>query len=69
MNSIEWGRKLSAIGQIIGGESRINNEVSEIAFFAETEIPVELLESRVKKSQLLRFFEHYKTPDLPTDFD
>jgi ADP-ribose pyrophosphatase YjhB (NUDIX family) len=55
--------------QIIGGKPRINNEVSEIAFFAETEIPLDLSESRVKRSQLLRFFEHYKQPDLPTDFD
>lgn len=56
--------------QIIGGQPQINNEVSEIAFFRETEIPVEELStSRVTKSQLLRFFEHYKTPDLPTDFD
>jgi ADP-ribose pyrophosphatase YjhB (NUDIX family) len=55
--------------QIIGGKPCINNEVSEIAFFAETEIPLELSESRVKKSQLLRFFEHYRQPDLPTDFD
>ena len=54
--------------QIIGGEPRINNEASEIAFFGETEIP-ELSESRVKKSQLLRFFEHYRDPTLPTDFD
>ena len=54
--------------RIIGGEPRINNEASEIAFFGETEIP-ELSESRVKKSQLLRFFEHYRKPNLPTDFD
>ncbi len=54
--------------QIIGGEPRINAEVSEIAFFGATEIP-ELSDSRVKKSQLLRFFEHYREPTLPTDFD
>lgn len=55
--------------QIIGGQPRINNEVSEIAFFSETELPKELSESRVKKSQLLKFFEYYRIPDLPTDFD
>ena len=54
--------------QIVGGEPRINNEASEIAFFGETEIP-EQSESRVKKSQLFRFFEHYRKPNLPTDFD
>lgn len=55
--------------QITGGKPRINNEVSEIAFFSETEIPIELSESRVKKSQLIRFFGHLKTLNLPTDFD
>ena len=55
--------------QIIGGQPQINNEVSEIAFFGQTEIPAELSTSRVTKSQLLRFFEFYQTPDLPTDFD
>lgn len=54
--------------QIIGGKPQINHEVSEIAFFSETDIP-ELSESRVKKSQLLRFFGHYQEQTLPTDFD
>ena len=56
--------------QIIGGQPQLNHEVSEIAFFGETELPVEELStSRVTKSQLLRFFEFYRTPNLPTDFD
>lgn len=56
--------------QIIGGQPQINNEVSEIAFFSQTELPVEELStSRVTKSQLLKFFEFYRTPYLPTDFD
>ena len=55
--------------QIIGGQPQINNEVSEIAFFDEAEIPNELSKSRVTKSQLARFFEYYRMPNLPTDFD
>ena len=55
--------------EIIGGKPQINHEASEIDFFSETEIPESLSESRVKKSQLLRFFEHYRKPTLPTDFD
>ena len=56
--------------QIVGGQPQVNHEVSEIAFFRETEIPFEELSaSRVTKSQLLRFFEFYRTPQLPTDFD
>ena len=55
--------------QIVGGQPQINYEVSEIAFFSEAEIPDDLSNSRVTKSQLLRFFEFYRQPDLPTDFD
>lgn len=56
--------------QIVGGQPQVNHEVSEIAFFRETEIPFEELSaSRVTKSQLLKFFEFYRTPQLPTDFD
>ena len=55
--------------QIIGGQPQLNNEVSEIAFFSEAEIPLELSESRVTKSQLIKFFEYYRTPNLATDFD
>ena len=55
--------------QITGGQPLINHEVSEIAFFSKAQIPDELSTSRVTKSQLLRFFEFYRQPDLPTDFD
>lgn len=55
--------------RIIGGQPQVNNEVSDISFFSETEIPVDLSEARVKKSQLIRCFEHFQIPDLPTDFD
>ncbi|MDJ0570130.1 MAG: NUDIX hydrolase [Pleurocapsa sp. MO_192.B19] len=35
--------------QITGGQPQINHEVSEIAFFGESELPAELSESRVKR--------------------
>ncbi|MDJ0531614.1 MAG: NUDIX hydrolase [Xenococcaceae cyanobacterium MO_207.B15] len=54
--------------EIIGGEAKVSIETSEIAWFGEDEIP-ELSESRVKKSQISRFFEYYQQPNLPTDFD
>ena len=63
---IKWGRKLQAISQT---GLHFTESESEIAFFAESEIPNELSKSRVTKSQLIRFFEYYRTPDLPTDFD
>lgn len=55
--------------QITGGEPRINNEASEIAFFNETELPGDLSRSRTIESQLLKCFEHYREPNLATDFD
>ena len=54
--------------EIVGGEAKVSNETSEIAFFGKEEIP-ELSESRVKKEQLSRFFASYQQPNLPTDFD
>ncbi len=54
--------------EIIGGEAKLSIETSEIAWFGKDEIP-ELSESRVKKSQISRFFAYYQQPNLPTDFD
>jgi ADP-ribose pyrophosphatase YjhB (NUDIX family) len=44
-------------------------ETGEATFFAEHEIPDDLSIGRVTKAQILRFFEHLRQPDLPTDFD
>jgi ADP-ribose pyrophosphatase YjhB (NUDIX family) len=44
-------------------------ETSEATFFAESEIPADLSLGRVTPSQIRRFFEHLRQPDLPTDFD
>ncbi|MCA9442794.1 MAG: NUDIX hydrolase [Candidatus Omnitrophica bacterium] len=60
--------KIFFLCEITGGEAKINNEVSEVAFFGEDEIP-ELSDSRVKKEQIGRFFRHYREKDLPTEFD
>ncbi len=60
--------KLFFLCEIAGGAPRPNLEASEIAFFDQDEIP-ELSESRVKREQLVRFFEHAGNKDLPTDFD
>jgi len=37
-------------------------------FFGEEELP-ELSVSRVTPAQIERFFEHHRSPNLPTDFD
>jgi ADP-ribose pyrophosphatase YjhB (NUDIX family) len=60
--------KLFFLCEIVGGAPSPNDEASEIAFFAEHQWP-ELSVSRVKEEQLLRFFQHHRDPQLPTDFD
>ena len=50
-----------------GGEPR-PSLASEIAFFAEDELP-DLSPGRVQPAQIRRMFEHSRCPGLPTDFD
>lgn len=44
-------------------------ETGEAAFFTEDAIPAELSLGRVTPAQIARFFEHHRSPALPTDFD
>lgn len=53
---------------IVGGSARPSHETTEVAFFGETELP-ELSVARVTAGQIHRLFEHYRDPNLPTDFD
>jgi len=46
-----------------------NIETSEVAWFAADALPTDLSAGRVTASQIARFFEHLRQPDLPTDFD
>jgi ADP-ribose pyrophosphatase YjhB (NUDIX family) len=46
-----------------------NVETEESGWFAEPELPQELSIGRVTEAQLKRFFEHYRHPEWPTDFD
>jgi len=54
--------------RITGGEAVTSHETSGIDFFVVDELP-ELSVSRVKESQIRRFFEHLENPNMPTDFD
>ncbi len=54
--------------EIIGGSPSSSIETEAVEFFAEDNIP-ELSIGRVTKAQITRLFEHYRHPDLPTDFD
>jgi ADP-ribose pyrophosphatase YjhB (NUDIX family) len=60
--------KLFFVCEITGGSERISHETTAVDFFAEDEIP-ELSVSRVLPFQIVRMFEHYRNPDMPTDFD
>jgi ADP-ribose pyrophosphatase YjhB (NUDIX family) len=61
--------RLFFLCEVIGGEPRIGPETSEVAFFAEDELPTALSTRRVLFPQLKRMFEHMRQPELPTDFD
>jgi ADP-ribose pyrophosphatase YjhB (NUDIX family) len=61
--------KLFFLCEVTGGDLQTGPETSEVAFFAEHELPAELSTSRVLLSQLKRMFEHMRQPKLPTEFD
>ena len=61
--------RLFFLCEIIGGEPRPGPETSEVAFFAEHELPTELSMRRVLLPQLKRMFAHIRRPELPTEFD
>lgn len=54
--------------ELIGGIATTSFETAEAEFFGEQEIP-ELSLTRVVPSQISRLFEHYRNPNLQTDFD
>lgn len=54
--------------ELIGGAPTASDETDEIGFFPENNLPPLSL-GRVTPSEIARFFEHYRHPDWPTDFD
>ena len=54
--------------ELVSGTPSPSIETDEVGFFGETEIP-QLSLSRVMPAQITRIFQHYRQPDLPTDFD
>jgi ADP-ribose pyrophosphatase YjhB (NUDIX family) len=60
--------KLFFVCELLGGSPVANIETESPTFFAETEIPPLSL-GRVVPSQITHLFEHYRQPELPTDFD
>ena len=62
--------KMFFLCEITGGEAAAGGttETDGVAFFAQDEMPP-LSTGRVTAAQIDRLFEHYRRPDLPTDFD
>jgi ADP-ribose pyrophosphatase YjhB (NUDIX family) len=61
--------KMFFICEIIGGAPATSMETSGVGFFGADEIPDDLSHDRVRPAQIRRMFEHFRRPDLPTDFD
>jgi ADP-ribose pyrophosphatase YjhB (NUDIX family) len=60
--------KLFFLCELIGGAPAQSAETSGVDWFAENNVPPLSL-SRVTAAQIHRFFEHYRNPNWPTDFD
>jgi len=54
--------------ELLGGEPTESTETADVGWFREDEIPPLSL-PRVTPAQIARFFEHYRHPEWPTDFD
>lgn len=60
--------KLYFLCELKGGKKTTSIETDGVDFFDENDIP-HLSPSRTTISQIRRFFEHHRNPDLPADFD
>lgn len=54
--------------ELVGGQPEESTETGGVGFFAEDNFPP-LSITRTTASELYRFFEHLRHPELPTDFD
>lgn len=52
-----------------GGEARTSQETSEIGWFAQDSIPVDLSLGRNLPHHIARMFAHWHSPTLPTEFE
>ena len=61
--------KLFYVCEIVGGAARVSLETSEVAFFAEGDVPQGLSTGRVLPRQIGRMFVHWRNLALATEFD
>lgn len=61
--------KLFFVCALAGGSARTSLETTEIGFFREDDLPPDISVGRVMPHQIARMFEHWRSPDMPTEFD
>jgi len=61
--------KVFFICEPTGGAATTSHETSEVAWFAEDELPSDLSLGRVLPRQLARMFAHWRDLSLPTEFN
>lgn len=61
--------KMFFVCELAGGAASTGLETSEVCWFAEDEIPIELSLGRVLPRQIRRMFDHRRQPSLAADFD
>lgn len=55
--------------EVTGGSARTSIETTEVAFFAEDQIPADLSLRRTRPEHIARMFAHWRDPTLSTEFD
>lgn len=60
--------KVAFLCELIGGAAQTSSETTAVGWFGEDEIPPLSL-GRVTARQIRRWFQHYRQPDLPSEFD
>lgn len=60
--------KVFVLCELLGGAPQKSIETGGAEFYSLNELPP-LSEERVTAEEITRFFEYYRNPDLPTDFD
>jgi ADP-ribose pyrophosphatase YjhB (NUDIX family) len=61
--------KLFFVCALEGGTARTSLETSEIGWFAEAGIPLDLSLGRTLPHQIARMYAHWRQPELATEFD
>ena len=61
--------KLAFVCALEGGSPTTSLETSGCGWFAESDIPSDLSIRRTLPHQIVRMFDHWRDPALPTDFE